>query len=212
MTNPEAIEGMFLDHLRAIFKCNEGTSVANQERFDYRDRDDQGREGFPSLLGTIKTKLTEEQRIALDRPVTTEEIRAALFQMDGGKAPGLDGFVAAFYQKNWGWLEKDIVDSVQSFFHSGRMLKELNHTFITLIRKNPNPQGVGDFRPISLCNVLYKLVTKILVNWLREVMGDLISQFQNGFVPSRSIYNILIAHISGKGRRGRSRVMLSSWI
>lgn len=105
------------------------------------------------------------------------------------------GFVAAFYQENWEWIGKDIVQSALAFFQSGYMLKELNHTFITLIPKVPNPQQVGDFWPISLCNVLYKLLAKVLVNRLRVVLGDQTSQFQNGFVPSRLISdNVLVAH------------------
>lgn len=71
-----------------------------------------------------------------------------------------------------------------TLFESGFLLKELNHTIITLIPKVPNLQRVGDFCPISLCNVIYKLTTKMMVNRFRDILGDLISQFQNGFVPS----------------------------
>lgn len=116
-----------------------------------------------------------------------------MFQFDGRKALGPDGFVADFYQENWSWVGKDIVQSALAFFESGYMLKELNHTLITLILKVPNPQSVGDFRPISLCNVSYNLLSKVLVNRLRLVLGDLVSQYQNGFVSSRLISdNVLI--------------------
>lgn len=79
-------------------------------------------------------------------------------------------------------------------FESGHLLKELNHTIITLIPKIPNPQKVGDYQPISLCNVLYKVVAKMMVNRLRSVLGSLVSKFQISFVPlCRISDNILIA-------------------
>lgn len=70
----------------------------------------------PSLLATITTRLTDDQWRGLDQPITSDGVRAALFQMDGRKAPGPDGFVAAFYQENWDWLGNDIVQSTLSFF------------------------------------------------------------------------------------------------
>lgn len=66
---------------------------------------------------------------------------------------------------------------VLSFLHFGVMLKEINQTYITLIPKSSNPVSVNDFRPISLCNVIYKIIARVLVNWLRAILGSLISQF-----------------------------------
>lgn len=75
------------------------------------------------------------------------------------------------------------------------MLRELNRTFIILIPKVPNPVLVNDFCPISLCNVLYKIIARVLVNRLRPVLKSLVSVFQNAFVPNRLISdNILLAH------------------
>ncbi|KAF7150605.1 hypothetical protein RHSIM_Rhsim02G0226500 [Rhododendron simsii] len=208
VTDPDAIEAMFLDHFRSIFRCEEGSSVSRQGYLDYENGVRDGDRVNPSLLATIKTKLTDVQRQELDRPITPDEIRKAMFQMDGRKAPGPDGFVAAFYQENWDWMGMDIVQASLAFFESGFMLKELNQTLITLIPKVPNPQCVSDFRPISLCNVLYKVLSKVLVNRLRLVLRDLISQYQNGFVPTRMISdNMLIAHemleFIRKRKRGR---------
>ncbi|KAL0302141.1 UNVERIFIED_CONTAM: hypothetical protein Scaly_3042000 [Sesamum calycinum] len=80
------------------------------------------------------------------------------------------------------------------FFSTGRLLKQVNTTLITLIPKVCAPSKVADFRPISCCNVIYKILTKILVLRFRGVLEKIISPSQNVFVPCRSISdNILLA-------------------
>lgn len=69
--------------------------------------------------------------------------------MGAMKAPGQDGFIAGFYQKNWEWVGAEVTQMVLAFLHSGMMLIELNRTYITLIPKVANPTTVNDFRPIQ---------------------------------------------------------------
>jgi hypothetical protein len=84
---------------------------------------------------------------------------------------------------------------VKAFFHSGFLLKSLNHTFISLSPKVPTPERLTQFRPISLCNVSYKIISKILVNRLKPLMDSLITPFQNAFIQGRQITdNIILAH------------------
>ena len=116
-------------------------------------------------------------------PVTNEEIERAIFQMGPHKAPGPNGIPAFFFQEFWDIVKQDILLSVKAFFHSGSLLKSLNHTYITLIPKMNNHDEVTHFRPISLCNVTYKIISKILVNRLKPLMDKLISPFQNAFIP-----------------------------
>ena len=99
-------------------------------------------------------------------------------------------------------------NAIQAFFHSGSLLKAFNHAFITLIPKLPNPEEVSHFRPISLCNVFYKIISKVLVNRLKPIMDSIITPFQNAFIKGRNITdNILLAHeiidVVGKKRRKR---------
>ena len=145
----------------------------------------------------------------MSRLVTSWEIEDTIFQLGPHKAPSLDGIHAFFYQQYWEVVKTDVVNTIQAFFHSGSLFKPLNHTFLTLIPKTPFPDEVSHFRPISLCNVIYKTIFKILVNRLKPFMDSLISPFQNAFLKGRSIFdNILIAHEimdilrKKKGRKG----------
>lgn len=77
--------------------------------------------------------------------------------------------------------------AVQKFFATGEMLDGVNDTTIVLIPKTKNPLSLKDFRPISLCNVIYKVVAKCLVNCLRPILKEIISETQSAFVPGRLI-------------------------
>jgi len=75
------------------------------------------------------------------------------------------------------------------------MLRQINHTFLALIPKGDNPTETQHFRPISLCNTVYKTISKILVNRLRPLLDKIVSPFQSAFIPGRSIHeNILLTH------------------
>lgn len=123
------------------------------------------------------------------------EIETALFEMDGYKAPGPDGMPAIFYQHFWPSVKNDVTQMVASFLNSGRMLKELNQSTIVLIPKGDEQQSCRDYKPISLCNVSYKIISKVLTNRLQKTVKEIISPFQNAFAKGRSITdNVLIAH------------------
>ncbi|XP_045088740.1 uncharacterized protein [Aegilops tauschii subsp. strangulata] len=123
----------------------------------------------------------------LKHAFSDKEISDALFQMGPLKAPGPDGFPARFFQRHWGMMKNDIIEAVRQFFSSGVMPEGVNNTTIVLIPKVDNPQRLSEFRPISLCNVIYKIISKCLVNRLRPILGDIISEEQSAFVPGRLI-------------------------
>ena len=88
----------------------------------------------------------------------------------------------------------DITQAVLSCLNSGSILKSINHTFITLIPKVKNPERVSEFRPISLCNVIYKVVSKVIANRLKPLLNSIISETQSAFIADRLITdNVLIA-------------------
>lgn len=86
--------------------------------------------------------------------------------MKSNKAPRLNGFSAGFFLKAWPIIRKDVVEAMQSFFSSSKLLKEVNATIITFVPKKQNPSSMGDFRPIYCCNVVYKCINKILAKRL----------------------------------------------
>ncbi|CAM8877429.1 unnamed protein product [Rhodiola kirilowii] len=131
----------------------------------------------------------------LKAPFTEGEVKRALFQMHPTKAPGLDGFSALFCQNNWAIVGNDVTREVLEVLNNGRLDVRLNETLIVLIPKVKVAERVEDLRPISLCNVVMKIITKALTNRLKEVLPTIISQNQSAFIGGRLITdNILIAH------------------
>jgi len=138
--------------------------------------------------------MTADMNDHLCREFSDEEISDALFQIGPLKAPGPDGFPARFFQRNWSVIKEEIIGAVRSFFKDGIMPDQVNETAIVLIPKIPYPESLTDFRPISLCNVLYKVVSKCLVNHLHPLLQDIISPSQSAFIPGRMITdNAIIA-------------------
>jgi len=100
----------------------------------------------------VKNKLTPVACNWLIRPVSAKEVKRAFFQFNPDKAPGVDGFNAYFFQKQWSIAGKQTTLAVQSFFQNSKLLNELNHTLLTLITNNAS--SLSDYRPISCCNQL----------------------------------------------------------
>lgn len=121
------------------------------------------------------------------KKLTEEDIKHAVMEMASFKAPGPDGLHAAFYQHMWPVVGDSIVNMVMDFFKSGVMPDGINDTIITLIPKVDNPERPAQFRPISLCNVSYKIITKTITNRLKTLMREVVGPYQSSFVPERKI-------------------------
>ncbi|XP_058753528.1 uncharacterized protein LOC131626710 [Vicia villosa] len=130
----------------------------------------------------------------LNIKISKEEVKKALFDMKPWKAPGPDGFPAGFYQKSWGVVGDSVCNFISRLWDFPSEIANVNKTDICLIPKTDNPSMVAQFRPISLCNTIYKVLSKIVVRRLKKHMDNLISPYQTGFVPGRQIHkNIIIA-------------------
>ena len=122
------------------------------------------------------------------------EVKQAINQMAPLKAPGPDDMPPLFYQHYWNLIGDDISNTVLHYLNSGTLPKHLNHTFITLVLKKKNPVFASEFRPISLCNVLYKIFSKVLANRIKKILPNIITENQSAFTKSCLISdNILIA-------------------
>ncbi|KAH9752901.1 putative ribonuclease H protein [Citrus sinensis] len=131
---------------------------------------------------------------ALGQAVEDEEIKNVIFSMKALKAPGIGGLHALFYQTQWHVVGKSVCSLIKGIFNGNEIPKELNKTLIVLVPKSDNPISLKLFRPISLCPVIYKTITKLLANRLKSILPDLIGPTQTSFIPGRHITeNIVVA-------------------
>ncbi|CAA7014604.1 unnamed protein product [Microthlaspi erraticum] len=149
---------------------------------------------FSEALRYVKAQVTPNINQALTQFPSNEEIRQAIKEINPEKAPGPDGMTSLFFQSFWEVTAQDIISMVKDFFTSSSFDKRLNSTNICLIPKTERPKEMSEFRPISLCNVSYKIISKILCKRLKRYLPKLISETQSAFVARRLITdNILIA-------------------
>ena len=106
----------------------------------------------------------------LERRFEKEEILLTLNELVGDKAPGPDGFSLVFFHHCWRVVERDVLAVFEEFYHHSKFEKSLNATFITLIPKKNDASNIRDFRPISLVGSLYKILSKVLANRLKQVL------------------------------------------
>jgi len=137
-------------------------------------------------------RLDTEDMASLSTPFSGEDVKKAMFAMAACKAPGPDGYQALFFQKHWDLLGKQVIQVALSILHGSVFPEGLNDTFLVLIPKIDNPQCVTQLRPIGLCNVVYKAISKALVNRLKPVMANLIAPTQSSFVPGRQISDNIV--------------------
>jgi hypothetical protein len=122
-------------------------------------------------------------------------VSEAVGHMADFKAPGLDGLPAEFFRDNWYTIGQEAFPIMADFFLTGRLEDEVNFTYISLIPKIVSPTKVSEFRPISLCNVFYKIISKTLVNRLKMLLPVILSANQSAFIPGRLITdNVLAAY------------------
>jgi hypothetical protein len=163
----------------------------------------------------VSRKVTDQMNFFLDEEFSPAEVGKALVMMQPGKSPGVDGFNAGFFQHHWDTLKESVTEAVLVFLNGGEMPEVINRTLLVLIPMVANPQDLTQFRPISLCNVLYKICSKAMANKLRGILDEVITEEQSAFVPGRLITdNVLIVYecihylINKKGNSGACAIML----
>ena len=175
VTDEKAVADLFVDFYAWLFTTSNPTDLEK-------------------VLARVQSVVDDSMNATLTKPYVREEVDDAIKQMAPLKAPGPDGMPSIFYQNFWPDIGLEISDAVLSCLNFGTFLKSINHTFITLIPKVTNPKTVAQFKPISLCNVIYKILSKVLVNRLKPILNSIISEAQSASIADRIITdNILIA-------------------
>ena len=162
------ISEVFVQHFNELFSAN-------------------GDVDMEPVIGKVQEKLPPILQQMLAEPYKRDEITAALKQMHPTKAPGPDGMCALFYQKYWNIVGGDVEGKIIDILNNKDDIGSLNQTYIALIPKKKICESPIDFRPISLCNVLNEIVSKVLANRLKQVLPIIIDESQSGFIPRRLI-------------------------
>ena len=115
----------------------------------------------------VPKKVTSDMYNDFIRDFSKVKVKEALFHMNTGKAIGPDGFTTLFYKKYWHIVGSEVTRVILEFFNKRRDLPNVNHTSIMMIQKTTAPKYVKDFRPINLCNNIYKIIMKTLANRLK---------------------------------------------
>ena len=132
-----------------------------------------------------QVSLSKEEKQSIGGAASEDEIKAALLLLEAFKALGPDGLHVVFFHRFWLIVGSSVVNVVKKVFMERKVPEYLNKTHIALIPKIQGPETIANYRPISLCNTVYKIITKIIVARLRPHLDKLISPFQTTFVLGR---------------------------
>uniref|UniRef100_A0A8R7PXL6 Reverse transcriptase domain-containing protein n=1 Tax=Triticum urartu TaxID=4572 RepID=A0A8R7PXL6_TRIUA len=141
----------------------------------------EGTIGMEEVLSHIPSRVDAEMNTRLNKPYSKEVVKEVLFQMFPTKAPGPDGFPAHFFQRHCDLCGEEITGMIIRVLNGVDSPEDINHTFIVMIPKVASPKILGQFRPISLCNVIYKIASKVLANRLKMILPEVISEEQSAF-------------------------------
>ena len=142
-----------------------------------------------SLLAeeVIPTLIIDEVNRMLTMLPSHQEIKAAIFALNKDSAPGPDGFGAFFFQHYWDIVKGDLIDAVLQCFATSWILPGYNSNIIALIPKIHNAVSIEQYRPISMSNFKFNVISKIIADRLAQVMPSIISKEQMGFIHDRNI-------------------------
>ena len=162
----------------------------------------------PYGLSGLFPSLNPNEISEFAKPVSNMEIFKAISDMNLLKAPGIDGLNAGFYCNHWKTVGHFVCALVKDVFEGKGVPHEINRTLLVLILKKENPDSLKLHRPISLCTVMYKTVTKLIANWLKGLLPNLIGPTQTSFIPRRNIMDnvVIVQEVIQSIKRKSERV------
>eukprot|EP00253_Pinus_taeda_P008490 PITA_08490 len=163
------------NHFRTIYKAPPGTNLAE----------------IINLANHFPRFVNEEEAEELIAPVTMEELESTIKWFKKDKSPGPDGWTIEFYLAFFDLLGQDMLRVVEESRTSGSLYHAINSTLIALIPKPDSPSSFDDYRPISLCNCLYKIISKIIANRFRPILSKHIAPQQFAFLEDRQIHEAI---------------------
>lgn len=146
----------------------------------------------PLLYGIQFRQLFVDDIRNLTMPFPVDEIKDAIWNCDGDKSPGSDGYNFTFFKKFWPSIKDEIIAQVNEFFSNSSFPKGVCSSFVSLVPKRENPQKLSDYRPISLIGIIHKLISKLVAR-LKKVIGPLISSYMSVFISHGKIMDGVLA-------------------
>jgi hypothetical protein len=141
------------------------------------------------VVSKFQPVFSTEMNQVLEEEVTEVELLVALTSMKNGKSPGPDGITVEFFKHFYDLLKEDLLMTVRESQRAGKIHGALNSTFLCLIPKKQDVSSFEDFHPISCCNVIYKLISKIIARRLKPMLSEVIGEEQFGFLQNRQIHD-----------------------
>ncbi|CAI6002183.1 unnamed protein product [Closterium sp. NIES-65] len=126
-------------------------------------------------------------RAQLSRSWTEQEVKVALKGLPSGKAPGQDGLSKEFFERNWDLLGSAVLKEIRAFELSAELSEAFTTAVTILLHKKGDKESSSNYRPITLLSFFYKLLTKVLANWIKVALPRVISPNQFGFLLCRSL-------------------------
>ncbi|GJS54022.1 RNA-directed DNA polymerase, eukaryota [Tanacetum coccineum] len=191
LTKKSNAYGTYLKAIRGILKegilVDDPNLVKNEFLAHFKERFDHPCSSRILLETVFPNRINVEQNLILERKVSKEEIKKAVWDCGVDKVPGRMLYRFGFYRRYWDTIEKEVIEVVSYFLTKGTFPKGGNASFIALIPKMQDAKVVRDYRPICLIGSLYKIIAKILANRLVGVLGDLVNEVQSAFIANRQI-------------------------
>jgi hypothetical protein len=175
ITGQEAIKEEAVNHFKDFFRAKDRTDYTELVRISSL---------YPSMV-------TEDEADSLFNPVTLEEIKSVLVKFNKDRSPGPDGWTTEFFISFFDLVGEDLLKMVEDSRRNGKLCGGLNSTFLALIPKVNKPKSFDDYRPISLCNLIYKVISKILANRIKPFLSKCLSSEHLGFLKGRRIQDAI---------------------